>query len=252
MQWLWDKIQSEPNALSELVRQFLYLLIGFQLIQWTEAQQGLVLAFVSGFLTFIVRGRVIPASTIVQAGQSVSQIKLDAAAGAVVQENIQRKADQDMAATQTKADKDKKMAWLLPLLLTAAIASNCAVKPQQGKTLQQVDLIVYIAISAIDDVEMSLYKTKVLSDDTHKKLNPVMLNTLKAGRAANDALIAWPKGEAKPPIAAFAAALDSLNAMAKAVVDFTPDGPAREQLKTRIDVAISLIRGILIGFGGTA
>lgn len=80
VQWLAQRIQSEPNTLSELVRQFMYLLLGFQIIQWTDAQQGLVLAFVSGLLTFLVRGRVVPMATIDQAGGlSTQQIKANAA-----------------------------------------------------------------------------------------------------------------------------------------------------------------------------
>jgi len=80
VQWVVARIQSEPNTLSELVRQFMYLLLGFEIIRWTDAQQGLVLAFVSGLLTFLVRGRVVPMATIEQAGGlSVQQIKADAA-----------------------------------------------------------------------------------------------------------------------------------------------------------------------------
>lgn len=86
MQWLWEKIQAEPNALSELVRQFVYLLLGFELLRWTDPQIALVLAFVSGLLTFLTRRVVLPTSTITQAGHSVNQIKADAAATAVQQE----------------------------------------------------------------------------------------------------------------------------------------------------------------------
>lgn len=141
----------------------------------------------------------------------------------------------------------KKIVILGLLVLASA---SCAVNQPQGKRLQQVDLAVYTAISAVDDIEMTLYKSGTLSLATHKQLNPVMLSTLKVGRAANDALIAWPRGTAKPPIAEFSAAIEALNNLAKAVVDFTPEGPARESLKSKIDLAVQLVRGILIGIGG--
>jgi len=259
MAWFWDKIQSEPNTLSELVRQFMYLLLGFEIIRWTDAQQGLVLAFISGLLTFIVRRRVMPTATIEQAGQSVNQIKRDAAQGAMQQEASKTQDEatrQQVEATRQQDEVDKPgprlPLWLLPLMLMASLGANCATTPEQGKRLQQVDLAVYTAISAVDDIEMSLYKTKVITEETHKRLNPVMLNTLKAGRAANDALVVWPRGNAKPPLPEFAVALDALNQLAKAVVDFTPEGPARDQLKSRIDLAVQLVRGILIGIGGVA
>jgi len=113
MTWLWDKVQSEPNTLSELVRQFMYLLLGFEIIKWTDAQQGLVLAFVSGLLTFIVRRRVIPTTTIEQAGQSVSQIKRDAAQGEMQKEASKTQVEatrQQIEATrqQDEADHSKE------------------------------------------------------------------------------------------------------------------------------------------------
>ena len=87
--WVIARIQSEPNTLSELVRQFMYLLLGFEIIRWTDAQQGLVLAFVSGLLTFLVRGRVVPMATIEQAGGlSVQQIKADAATNIAAKETL--------------------------------------------------------------------------------------------------------------------------------------------------------------------
>jgi len=89
VQWVIQRIQSEPNTLSELVRQFMYLLLGFEIIRWTDAQQGLVLAFVSGLLTFLVRGRVVPMATIEQAGGlSVQQIKADAATNVAAKETL--------------------------------------------------------------------------------------------------------------------------------------------------------------------
>lgn len=79
MSWLWNKMQSEPNALAELVRLFIYMLLGFELLRWTDPQIALVLSFVSGLLTFLTRQRVIPTATILQAGHTPEAIKATAA-----------------------------------------------------------------------------------------------------------------------------------------------------------------------------
>ena len=112
MQWLWEKVQSEPNTLSELVRQAMYLMLGFEFIKWTDAQQGLVLGFVSALLTFIVRRSVMPTVTIQQAGQSVSQIRRDAAQGEMQKEatktQVEATRQQDEATRQMdEANKPK-------------------------------------------------------------------------------------------------------------------------------------------------
>lgn len=138
----------------------------------------------------------------------------------------------------------------VPILCWLALLSACAVNQQTGTKLQRADVAVYTAISSVDDLEMTLYKTKVLNEDTHRKLNPLVLNALKAGRAANDALIAWPRGDSKPPLGEFAATVEALNQLAKAIVDFTPEGQARESLKSKVELAAQLIRGVLIGIGG--
>jgi len=140
----------------------------------------------------------------------------------------------------------------LAILVFLSSTMGCALRggSTQETTLTKVDQGVYLAISGVDDVEWALYKNKVLSVDQHKALNTSILTTLKAGRAANDALAAWPRGTTRPPLAQFNAAADALTALANTVTDFVPDGPARESLKTRIDQAAALIRGVLLGFGG--
>lgn len=141
---------------------------------------------------------------------------------------------------------------LIMLLLLAGLTSSCALNASTGKRLQQVDVTVYTAIAAVDDVEMTLYKTGAITEASHRSLNPVVLKALKAGRAANDALSLWPRGDGRPPLTEFKAALDELGALAKAILDFTPEGPAREALKAKLDLATQLVRGVIIGLGGTA
>lgn len=68
-------LRFEPAALTELVRQALYLLLLFGLVHWTDAQTTAVLMFVSLALTYFTRQAVTPNATILGAGQTPQGLK---------------------------------------------------------------------------------------------------------------------------------------------------------------------------------
>lgn len=144
----------------------------------------------------------------------------------------------------------KKKARNIGLLTVLLLVSSCALNSGQTKTFQNADVALYTAVAAIDDIESILYQTKVLDEKTHRQLNPHILTALKAGKAANDALIAWPRGDTKPPLAEFNAASLALTNLAKAVTDFVPAGPGRDSLRSKVDIAAAIVQGVLMAIGG--
>ncbi len=89
------QFSNQPNAYTELARQSMYLLIGFQIVHWTPEQQALVLSTVSALLAVIVWKTVMPVQTIEQAGHTVMQIKTDARVNVAQVARMEEEAKKD-------------------------------------------------------------------------------------------------------------------------------------------------------------
>lgn len=89
--------RAEPAVWAEVIRQVIYLLLIFEVIHWTSAQETAVIAFVSVLLTALTRQSSMPTITVHEAGTTPQQLKNDAA--------INRAAIEDLQANPPKEPK---------------------------------------------------------------------------------------------------------------------------------------------------
>jgi hypothetical protein len=85
------------------------------------------------------------------------------------------------------------------VLLAGALAfSGCALTGSSRHKAVVGSTALYTAIAGIDDVEMGLFTAGQISPAQHATLNPRIVTLLKAGKAANAAVAAWPHGSPAP------------------------------------------------------
>jgi uncharacterized membrane protein affecting hemolysin expression len=70
---MWG-FRAEPAAVAELFRLVMFLAIAFGWVQWSDSQQGTVLAVVSAVLTLFVRQNVTTQVTLEKAGVTQAQV----------------------------------------------------------------------------------------------------------------------------------------------------------------------------------
>jgi hypothetical protein len=130
------------------------------------------------------------------------------------------------------------------VLLAGALAfSGCALTGSSRHKAVVGSTSLYTAIAGIDDVEMGLFTAGQISPAQHATLNPRIVTLLKAGKAANTAVAAWPQGSRAP--AELLAAVQELGAVAQEVSSLLPDGPTKSKLQTSIIVAQQAIAIVL-------
>jgi hypothetical protein len=70
---MWG-FKAEPAAIAEVIRQFVFALVVFGLVNWTETQQAALLSVVSVVLTLFVRQNVTSQATLEEAGVTQQQV----------------------------------------------------------------------------------------------------------------------------------------------------------------------------------
>lgn len=151
-----------------------------------------------------------------------------------------------------KADDKVDVSKIGPLVLVLILAGGavgCALKDARHQAVVGSS-VLYTAISGVDDSELALSQAGAITSSQHAQLNPKVLTLLRAGKAANAAIIVWRPGEPTP--AALQAAVTELGKVATAVIDILPDSPAKASLQTKILLAqhaalLLLAFGPLIG-----
>jgi hypothetical protein len=132
--------------------------------------------------------------------------------------------DPPLRAGRVDVKKLGKPVIIALLLVGSSSCASSSVRHQA--TVASTGL--YTAIAAIDDTERALATSGALTADQHAKLTPDILLLLKAGRAANDAVIATTVPQPVQNV------VTALAAVANHVTELLPDGPTKSKLQTAI------------------
>lgn len=79
----------------------------------------------------------------------------------------------------------------LAIVIVAALAASaCAARAQHRGV--QVAVSVHAAVAAVDDTELALFNSGAIAADVHRAANTQIVKALKAGKAFDAGVRAWP------------------------------------------------------------
>ncbi len=139
--------------------------------------------------------------------------------------------------------------WLMAAAALGSLLSvGCGGKTPPA-TPDQVRVVLYESLAAVQDAEMALYSAGQIARPAHQAFNAKLAPALEAGLAADRVLRTWSAGA--PPVE-LQLLITRVGDLSQAVAQLLPDGMAKTTIVDRIQKARALIDEVWRLVGGAS